>query len=166
MRGNVDTRLRKLADGDLDGIVLASAGLRRLGRADEASFAFDREILTPAAGQGSLAIEARPDHTQAVTAAQTLTDREALGRLGCERAAVSALGANCDTPVGAHAWIESDRMLVHGFCGLPDGSEWIRDTAEGDASGPGAIGELLADRMKAAGAEELLARAAEMAEAK
>ncbi len=165
MRGNVDTRLRVLAEEGLDGIVLAAAGLRRLGRGDEAAFAFRGDELTPAAGQGALAIEARADDTEPVARAQTITDRDALGRLGCERAAVSALGANCDTPVGATAWIEADRMLVSGFCGLPDGSEWIRDTAEGDASDPAAIGESLAERMKGAGAEELLQRAAEMAEA-
>ena len=159
MRGNVDTRLRKLGEQELGGIVLAAAGLRRLGRADEASFAFDGDTLTPAAGQGSLAIEARAEDTRAVTAAQVITDREALGRLACERAAVSALGASCDTPVGAIAWVESSLMLVSGFCGLPDGSEWIRDTASGDASDPAAVGALLAERMLGAGAAELLSRA-------
>lgn len=164
MRGNVDTRLRKLAESELAGIVLAAAGLSRLGRIEEASFMFDGDTLVPAAGQGFLAVEARTDDTRAVTAAQTLTDRAALGRLACERAAVSALGASCDTPVGAIAWIESDRMLISGFCGLPDGSEWIRDTAEGDASDPSAVGETLAERMKGAGAEALLRRAEQMAE--
>lgn len=164
MRGNVDTRLRVLAEGGYGGIVLAAAGLRRLGRPEEASFAFDLATLVPAPGQGTLAIEARAGDTRAVTAAQTLTDRAALGRLACERAAVSALGASCDTPVGALARIESDRMVVTGFCGLPDGSEWIRDEAEGDASDPAAVGRELAGRMKAAGAVELLARAAEMAD--
>lgn len=162
LRGNVDTRLRKLAEEELDGIVLAAAGLLRLGREAEANFAFDAEALTPAAGQGALAIEAREDDTPAVTAAQMLTDRAALGRLSAERAAVSALGASCDTPVGASAWIESDRMLLSGFCGLPDGSEWIRDETEGDASSPATIGVALAERMRAAGAEELLARAERM----
>lgn len=165
MRGNVDTRLRKLEQEGLDGIVLAAAGLRRLGRGDEAAFAFAGDELTPAAGQGALAIEARAGDPGPAALAEKLTDREAHGCLDCERAAVSALGANCDTPVGAIAWVESDRMLVRGFCGLPDGSEWIRDTAEGDAADPRAIGELLAERMKGAGASDLLGRAAAMAEA-
>jgi hydroxymethylbilane synthase len=165
IRGNVDTRLRKLADPDLDGVILAAAGLRRLGREDEMAFAFDADTLTPAAGQGFLAIETRAGETRAVAAAQVITDREALRRLACERAAVSALGASCDTPVGAIAWIESDRMLVSGFCGLPDGSEWIRDTAQGDASDPAAVGALLAERMLGAGATDLLARAEQQADA-
>ncbi|MBA2545896.1 MAG: hydroxymethylbilane synthase, partial [Solirubrobacterales bacterium] len=89
MRGNVDTRLRKLAEGDLDGIVLAAAGLRRLGRGDEAAFAFEGDELTPAAGQGALAIEARMGDSRLIALAESITDRGALGRLACERAAVS-----------------------------------------------------------------------------
>ena len=164
IRGNVDTRLAKLEAGDYDGIVLAAAGLRRLGREDEVSFSFGQDQLTPAAGQGCIAVEAREDDSHSVTIAQTLSDRVARGRLACERAAVSALGASCDTPVGALARIESDRMIVAGFCGLPDGSEWIRDEVEADASDPEAIGRELASRMEAAGAADLLARAEKMAE--
>jgi hydroxymethylbilane synthase len=162
IRGNVDTRLRKLADGELDGIVLAAAGLRRLGREDEIAFAFETDVLTPAAGQGAIAIEAR-DGDPAGARAQTVTDRDALAELSCERAAVSALGASCDTPVGAHASIDSGRMVVRGFCGLPDGSEWLRDEVEGDASEPETMGRMLAERMRAAGAEDLLLRATEVA---
>ena len=165
IRGNVDTRLRKLAEGEYDAIVLAAAALRRLGRGEEAAFSFSADEMTPAAGQGCIAVEARSDDSRATTIAQTLSDRAALGRLSCERAAVSALGADCDTPVGALARIESDRMVVAGFCGLPDGSEWIRDTVEADASDPSALGRELAERMKGAGAEDLLTRAAQMAEA-
>ena len=141
MRGNVDTRLRKLADGGLrrhrprrGGPAPARA--RRRGRVRLRGRRADpgRRARAPSRSRRE------PITRRQSRAAQTITDREALGRLGCERAAVSALGANCDTPVGATAWIESDRMLVSGFCGLPDGSEWIRDTAEGDASDPEAIG--------------------------
>jgi hydroxymethylbilane synthase len=162
IRGNVDTRLRKLAESDLDGIVLAAAGLRRLGREEEVAFAFDTDVLTPAAGQGAIAIEAR-DGDPAGARAQTVTDRHALAALTCERSAVSELGASCDTPVGAHASIDSGRMVVRGFCGLPDGSEWLRDEVEGDASNPETIGRMLAERMLAAGAEDLLLRATEVA---
>lgn len=162
IRGNVDTRLSKLADGDYDGIVLAAAGLRRLGRGSEAAFAFGHEELTPAAGQGCIAVEARSDDPGAMKAARALTDQPAYDRLACERAAVSALGATCDTPVGALARVESGRMAVAGFCGLPDGSEWIRDEVEGDARDPEALGRELASRMIGAGAEDLLERAATM----
>jgi len=162
VRGNVDTRLRKLAEGEFDGMVLAAAGLRRLGREDEIGFAFETGEMTPAAGQGAIAIEAR-DGDPAAARANTATDRAALASLSCERAAVSALGASCDTPVGAHAEIAGGRMRVRGFCGLPDGSEWLRDEVEADASEPEALGRRLAERMLAAGAEELLQRATEIA---
>jgi len=165
LRGNVDTRLGRIESGDFDGIVLAAAGLIRLGRADAISFAFDPGEMTPAPGQGALAIEARHDgNDEAVTLAQTITDRGALAALSCERAAVASLEASCNTPVGVHAELtDGGRMRVRGFCGLPDGSEWIRDEAVADASGPQALGEELAERMRGAGASELLASAEEMA---
>jgi hydroxymethylbilane synthase len=169
MRGNVDTRLRKLAEGDLDGIVLAAAGLARLGRAGEISFAFDREQMTPAAGQGALAIEAR-DGDAAAAAAGELTDAAARAELACERALVSALGASCDTPVGASAEAGEGRLVASGFAGLPDGSEWIRDRvdaaidlAEPNPDAAEALGRAVAERMLGAGAAELLERAEAMA---
>jgi len=161
LRGNVDTRLRRLADGDFDGIVLAAAGLRRLGREDEISFTFETSELTPAPGQGALAIEGPSgDEWIEAGAAHSITDREALAEISCERAVVAALGASCDTPVGASADVRSDRIVVLGYCGLPDGSEWIRDRVEGDASDPEALGRELAARMLSAGASEILERSA------
>jgi hydroxymethylbilane synthase len=166
VRGNVDTRLRRLSEGDFDGLVLAAAGLRRLGREDEIAFVFESTLLTPAPGQGALALETREADPRAATAAETLTDRGALGTMTAERAAVAALEASCNTPVGVHASLEAGgRMRVRGFCGLPDGSEWIRDEVESDASEPEAPGRSLAERMVAAGADELLTRAEEMAAA-
>jgi hydroxymethylbilane synthase len=165
IRGNVDTRLRKLAEGDLDGIVLAAAGLRRLGRESEIAFTFEAGVMTPAAGQGAIAIEARTDDP-AEARAQVITDRRALAEVSAERAAVAALGASCDTPVGAHAEIGSGRMTLRGFCGLPDGSEWVRDEVTDDASEPERLGRSLAERMRAAGAAELLERAEQMAAGK
>jgi hydroxymethylbilane synthase len=165
LRGNVDTRLRRLQEGDFDGLVLATAGLRRLGRADEIGFEIDPGVLTPAPGQGALALEARADDRKAAVAAESITDRNALGMLTAERIVVGVLDVSCDTPVGAHATIESGRMRLRGYCGLPDGSEWIRDEVVQDASDPEAIGRLLAERMRSAGADELLARASELAAA-
>ena len=89
LHGNVDTRLRKLAEGEYDGIVLAAAGLRRLGREGEIAFRFGVEELTPAAGQGSLALEARRDDADAAAAAARITDHDALVELTAERAAVA-----------------------------------------------------------------------------
>jgi hydroxymethylbilane synthase len=163
LRGNVDTRLRRLAEGDFDGLLLAAAGLQRLGRGDEIAFTLDPAVMTPAPGQGCLVLEGRADHAGAVTAAETITDRQALAELGAERAAVAALEASCNTPLGVRAAVASGQMTIDGFCGLPDGSEWIRDRVEGDASDPEALGGSLAERMSAAGAGELLKRAEQMA---
>ena len=158
LRGNVDTRLAKLADGGYDGIVLASAGLARLGRADEISFRFGLDEMTPAAGQGCLALEARADDQRTAAAAGGITDRGALIELTAERAAVRALGADCETPVGVCARAAEGELVLLGYAGLADGSEWVRDRVAGDPDQPAALGESLADRMLAAGAGEILAR--------
>jgi hydroxymethylbilane synthase len=163
LHGNVDTRLRRLEAGDFDGLVLAAAGLRRLGRESEIAFELDPDKLTPAPGQGALALEASTDDSAAAIAAETLTDRDSLATLTAERAVVAALDASCNTPLAAFATIGHGRMRVRGFCGVPDGSEWLRDEVEDDASDPGEIGRALAKRMSAAGAGEILRRAEEVA---
>jgi len=164
MHGNVDTRLEKLHAGEFDGLVLAAAGLRRLGRADQISFALELDEMIPSPGQGALAIEAAHADDRPVTAAESITDRGALGTLSAERALVAALDASCNTPLGAAATLEHGGMMrLRAFCGLPDGSEWIRDELEVDASNPEALGRGLAERLKSAGARDLLARAEEMA---
>jgi hydroxymethylbilane synthase len=159
LRGNVDTRLRRLAEGDYDGIVLAAAGLRRLGRESEISFTFAIDQLTPAPGQGSLAIEARREDASAASQAAEISDHDALVELTAERAAVVALDASCQTPVGVCARLDGGELVLHGYAGLPDGSEWVRDRVAGDPEQPAGLGEALAERMLAAGARELLERA-------
>jgi hydroxymethylbilane synthase len=158
LHGNVDTRLRRLAEGELDAIVLAAAGLRRLGRESEASFAIPAAEMTPAAGQGALLLQARSGGAAGADAAG-LNDETALRELTAERAAVALLEATCATPIGVHAVVEGERIGLEAFVGLPDGSEWIRDRIEGDAEQPAAAGALLAERLLAMGAEEILARA-------
>jgi hydroxymethylbilane synthase len=163
LRGNVDSRLRRLEEGDFDGLILALAGLRRLERAGEA-FPIDLDELIPAPGQGALAIEALHSNDRSVTASESITDRGALGTLSAERALVAALDATCNTPLGAVATLElGGRMRLQVFCGLPDGSEWLRDELEQDASDPEGLGMALAKRMKSAGAANLLERAEQMA---
>jgi hydroxymethylbilane synthase len=159
LHGNVDTRLRKLAEGELDAIVLAAAGLRRLGREDEASFAIAAETMTPAAGQGALVLQARAGDEDANGAAAAIGDETALRELTAERAVVALLDATCATPIGVHAKIDGDRVKMAAFVGLPDGSEWIRDRVEGDAAEPAAVGALLAERLLGVGAREILNRA-------
>ena len=163
LRGNVDTRLARYEAGDFDGLALAAAGLGRLGRAEEIAFLIEPDECVPAPGQGAIAIEARHADNRAVTAAESITDRGALGLLSAERSLVAALDASCNTPLGANATLEhGGRMRLRAFCGLPDGSEWLRDELDEDASDPEGLGVALAERMKAAGAADILARAEEM----
>jgi hydroxymethylbilane synthase len=158
LRGNVDTRLRRLAEGDYDALVLASAGLARLQRAAEGR-PLAPDAITPAPGQGCLALEARTDDASAAEAAGALTDRDALRALTAERALVAALDASCRTPVGAHAETADGRLALSAFVGLPDGSVWIRDRLEGDAGEPAALGRAVTERLLAAGAADVLSEA-------
>lgn len=147
IRGNVDTRLSKLAAGEVDGLILAHAGLRRLGRADAVDAILDD--LVPAAGQGTVVLEARSD------SGMGLRDEPTWRALQAERACVHALGADCDSAVGAHA--RADGRLV-AWVGAPDGSAWLRDELQlaGGADDPAALGVRVAERLLAAGARDLL----------
>jgi hydroxymethylbilane synthase len=164
VRGNVDTRLRKLAGGEFDALLLAAAGLERLGRAGE-GIPVPADLLTPAPGQGCLALEGRADDERVRDLAAAITDRVALTALTAERALVVALDATCETPVGAFAepLDGGDGLLVSAYAGMPDGSAWVRDSIEGDASDPAALGRAVAQRMLLAGAGEILVAAASAA---
>lgn len=159
LHGNVDTRLRRLAEGELDAIVLAAAGLRRLGRESEIGFAIPCETMVPAPGQGTLVLQIRGGDEAAAAATGAVFDLDAARELTAERAAVRLLDASCTTPVGVFARIEGERLEVSAFVGLPDGSEWLRDRIEADAAEPAAAGVLLAERLLSAGARDLLDRA-------
>ena len=163
LHGNVDTRLRKLSEGEFHGVVLAAAGLRRLALESQIAFGFGLEELTPAAGQGSLALEARSDDPNAAAAAASISDHDALIELTAERAAIAALQATCHTPVGICARLQGGELAVDGFAGLPDGSEWVRDRVTGDAEQPAALGQAIAERLLAAGAAPILERAEALA---
>jgi hydroxymethylbilane synthase len=160
LRGNVDTRLRRLCEGDFDAIVLARAGLVRLARGDEGAVLAD---LVPAPGQGCLVLEARSDDTAARDAAASLTDDAALVALTAERALVTALEATCHTPIGAYARRADGALRLTAFVGLPDGSHWIRDELDGDPGDPAALGRDVARRLEGAGARDLLAEAERVA---
>ena len=157
LRGNVDTRLRRLAEDGLDAIVLAQAGLLRLERGEGTPI--PEETMTPAAGQGCLALEARSDDERMRRLAARLTHRESLTELLAEHALVTGIEASCRTPVGAHARLEGATLRLDCFAGLPDGSSWIRDSLSADAGDPAAVGAEAAERLLAAGAAELLAEA-------
>jgi hydroxymethylbilane synthase len=154
VRGNVDTRLRRLGEGEVDALVLAAAGLQRLGRADAVGAVLSE--LVPAPGQGVVALEARAGDRRAGEAASSVSDASAWTALRCERALVVALDATCNTPVGAHAVEDGDALTVAAFAGLPDGSAWVRDRISGPAAEPERLGESCAERVLVAGGRELL----------
>ena len=135
LRGNVDTRLRKRAAGEVDVLVLAAAGLERLERRGEAGGALAGEVFVPAAGQGVLAIQARTA-SAAADSASAVNHAPTMAALEAERAAIRALGANCHAPVGIHAHVAAGLLQMRGFAGLPDGSAWLVDelVVEPDAS--------------------------------
>lgn len=159
LHGNVDTRLRKLEEGELDAIVLAAAGLRRLGREGEIGFAIPADRMVPAAGQGALALQVRADDEATIDAAALVNDLEAMRALTAERTVVALLDATCASPLGAHARVEGGTIAIEAFVGLPDGSEWLRDRIEASAEEPALAGAELAQRLLGAGARELLDRA-------
>lgn len=150
VRGNVDTRLRKLSSGEYDALVLALAGLERLGRAGEAAGVLD--TLVPAAGQGALAVEARSGRLpeECLTA---LRDPDATACVSAERAVVRALGASCNTPLGVHGQIVGGKLELSAWVGLVDGSHWIADRVLGE---PESARLQLLERLEAVGADELL----------
>jgi hydroxymethylbilane synthase len=163
LHGNVDTRLRRLAEGELDAIVLAAAGLRRLGREAEIGFRIPVETMVPAPGQGTLVLQVRSGDEETTAAVSGIFDLDAARDLTAERAAVRLLDASCMTPVGVFARVEGDGLEIDAFVGLPDGSEWLRDRIEADAGEPAVAGVLLAERLLSAGARDLLDRAEAMA---
>jgi hydroxymethylbilane synthase len=160
LRGNVDTRLARLARGELDAIVLAMAGLERLGRPREAGAVLDE--LVPAPGQGALALEARAGDERVLARARALSHVPTEMCVSAERALARALGASCNSALGAHAQppgaagrpMRLGHVLLTGWVGAPDGSAWVRDCLCGS---PAQVGAELAERMLAAGAGELLA---------
>ena len=146
LRGNVDTRLRKLAAGEVDALVLAAAGLARLRRDDVTAAPLEGDVFVPAAGQGFLLVQGRTG-----SRIDAVDDPDARAALTAERKVVARLDASCRTPIG----VQSEGAALRAFVGLPDGSEWLVD----EAPDP----DLLAGRLLSAGAGDLLARAEALA---
>ena len=167
LRGNVDTRLARLAEGadGLAAIVLARAGLQRLGRAGEAGGVLDPARFVPAPGQGTLALQGRADDEACRAAVAAVTDQATFACLRAERALARELGADCDTPLGAHAIPqEMAGLVMRAWVGLPDGSVWAADELAGERSDPEGLGRAVAERLRAVGADELLQGAREAAD--
>jgi hydroxymethylbilane synthase len=158
LRGNVDTRLRRLENGDLDAIVLACAGLARLGLESRISARLDPATMLPAVGQGAIGIECRDDdaHTRALLRA--LDDAATRTALAAERSFARTLGGSCQSPIAALARIEGDRVTLTGLVAEPDGSRLLREGTSGPSGRAEQVGEQLAERLLESGAGELLER--------
>ncbi len=154
LRGNVDTRLRKLANGDYDAIILAAAGLKRLGQTETMRQLLSVDFMCPAAGQGALAIEIRSGDSATSDALHFLDDSAARATTECERAVLHQLGGGCQVPIGASASVENERLTVHAIVARPDGAVILRETQDGDD--PIQLGESVGDALLKAGAEALI----------
>jgi len=158
LRGNVPTRIKKLDAGEFDAIVLAAAGLHRLGLADRITQVLPLELSIPAVAQGVLAIEIRDGDTrvqQIVRAA--IHDEPTYAKIVAERAFLARMGGSCQTPLAAHALDHEQGVRVLGMCGMPDGTRILRAEVSGAIENARALGEQLADALIAQGAAEVLA---------
>jgi hydroxymethylbilane synthase len=155
LRGNVDTRLARVADGTVDATLLAAAGLARLGRRVAGAHALDPETFVPAVGQGALAIETRSDHVAALVGA--LDDPETRAVVTAERAFLRRVGGSCHTPLGAFATLADGRLTLRAVVVNPDGSAPVRGQISGPATGADTLGTELADTLLADGAAAILA---------
>jgi len=159
LRGNVDTRLRKLDAGELDALVLASAGLRRLGIARVDSEVLSPRHFVPAIGQGALAVESRADDT--VEVLRVLDDPPTHAAVSAERAFLQRVGGSCRTPLAAHAVVGGDHVQIDALIASPDGTRVIRGERSGRASDGVALGTDLADELLGRGGAAILQALAE-----
>jgi hydroxymethylbilane synthase len=159
IRGNLDTRLRKLDSGDYDALVLAAAGLRRLQHAHRISTALPVDACVPAPGQGIIAIEIREDDQRTRELVGTITDATASVALDAERAVVSRLGGGCQMPIGAYATVAGETMTLAAIVIALDGSREVRATDSGPVREPAVLGIRVADSLLARGADTILADA-------
>jgi len=155
IRGNLDTRLRKLDEGRYDAIVLAAAGLKRLGWSDRIAELLPAEIMCSAVGQGALAIETRGEGAGR-DACATLDDATTRAAVTAERAVLAALGGGCQVPIGAHATVAAGRLHIVAVVASPDGSELIRGHSEGAADEAARIGSALGSDLLDRGARKIL----------
>lgn len=154
LRGNVDTRLRKLESGEYDAIILATAGVHRLGLDKHVRSRIEPDIMCPAVGQGALAIETRRGDTQTGRLLEFLNDAETRQAIECERALLGALGGGCQVPIGAYAEKPEGRFHLRAMVGRPDGSEILREHASGDDAQK--LGHQTAQSLLQRGADKIL----------
>jgi hydroxymethylbilane synthase len=155
IRGNVDTRLRKLAAGGWDAIVLAAAGLRRLALAPEHATPLDADVVVPAVGQGIIAVETRADDGDTRARLAPVDDPATRACALAERAYLARLGASCHTPMAAHARLEGDTLRMNAVVASEDGRRVLRASGAGPAREAGRLGGELADTLLAQGAADI-----------
>jgi hydroxymethylbilane synthase len=154
LRGNVDTRLRKLEDGEYDAVILAAAGLNRLGKTELVKQVISADVMCPAAGQGALGIEIRRDDAAVRQHLAFLDDAAARATTTCERALLNKLGGGCQVPIGAFAEMHNGRLHLHAIVAHPDGSRVVRESREGND--PVALGESVGEILLGRGGEAIL----------
>jgi hydroxymethylbilane synthase len=156
LRGNLDTRLAKVERGEVDAAILAAAGIERLG-ADVSVGRLDESRWVPPPGQGALAVEARTERNDLVELFRPLIDEASMAEVVAERAFAARLEGGCSVPLGGLARAQSDRLVLDGYLGWPDGSQSFRDRVSGGTSEAAALGRELAEAILHAGGDELLA---------
>lgn len=156
LRGNVNTRLKKLDDGQFDAIILAAAGLRRLGFDRRITESLSEDVSLPAVGQGAVGIECRETDTVTQALVSVLQHEETQLRVTAERAMNAVLGGGCQVPIGGHAVVEGDQLTLTGLVGYPDGSKLVSDQVVGNKHNGSALGAQLGEQLLVQGAREIL----------
>ncbi|TWT58442.1 Porphobilinogen deaminase [Thalassoglobus neptunius] len=156
IRGNVETRIRKLDEGEFDAVILAEAGLRRLGLEDRIGAILRPPVMYPAVGQAALGLECRDDDEQVIELLQSVTDDKALAEVTCERACLATLRAGCHAPVGIHCVVENDQIEATAVVLSPDGRERFEAAITGTSDDALSLGQQLAETLIAGGAEKVL----------
>jgi hydroxymethylbilane synthase len=160
IRGNIDTRLKKLRDGAYDAIILACAGLNRLGFQDQISERLDFSAMLPAPGQGALAIEIRDGDSLIEPIVAALNEQSALTAVSAEREFLKRMGGGCNVPVAAHAYVRQDAIHIEGLVCSPDGRNLLRDSLDEELARAAEAGRILAEKILGAGGDLILQRSA------
>jgi hydroxymethylbilane synthase len=154
LRGNVDTRLAKLEAGEYDAVILAAAGLNRLGKTELIKQFISADVMCPAAGQGALAVEVRAEDADVLERLRFLDDPDARATTICERALLGRLGGGCQVPIGALAEVRGGRLHLQAVVATPDGSQVLRESADGES--PVQLGEFVGDALLRRGGKAIL----------
>ncbi|OED39123.1 hydroxymethylbilane synthase [Chromatiales bacterium (ex Bugula neritina AB1)] len=156
LRGNVNTRLKKLDDGEFDAIILASAGLIRLGLEDRISAEISVDEILPACAQGAIGIESKTDDTSVNAILQQLHDDDTAARVLCERSLNARLGGSCQTPIAAFAELTGDQLSLRGLVAMPDGSSLFEASGSDNRNNGVALGNAVAEQLLEAGADKVI----------